>query len=384
MYWKPRKVSRTAVVAAAVTALASVVCVEHFQRSVEQPWGEEKLAAAQTAARAMRLVKAERLRLGHAIEAEYDPAATGLIGAQMTPITSVAGGLFAKQTSANPNFAAVVVEMLRDAGVQPGDTVAIGYSGSYPALNIASLAAVETMGLQPIVIASAASSQFGANLPDLMWVDMERLLVDKGCLNSRAVAASLGGYGDLGLGMAAEARELLADGIRRNGLPVLTAESLPDAIDKRMDIYDREAHGRPIRAYLNVGGGTISVGQSIGKKMFRPGLNTKAPAGTGRIDGMLSRFIERGVPVIHLVHATALAARYGLPRALATTPAVGEGDVYIRHEYNPWLAGLALLATLAVLLLAATDFRGLTSEGDLAVSEESEEDPGPQLWQQGA
>ena len=38
-----------------------------------------------------------------------------------------------------------------------------------------------------------------------------------------------------------------------------------------MDLYTRSAEGKPIKAYINVGGGTVSVGKNIGKLMFRPG-----------------------------------------------------------------------------------------------------------------
>ena len=44
--------------------------------------------------------------------------------------------------------------------MKKGDAVAIGYSGSFPALNICVMAAVETLQLEPIGIASASASQW--------------------------------------------------------------------------------------------------------------------------------------------------------------------------------------------------------------------------------
>ena len=90
-------------------------------------------------------------------------------------MTSLPGHLGSKQTSINPNFAAVVVGMLKDAGVQEGDCVAVGCTGSFPAMNVAVYSALETLRARPIVICSAGSSQYGANTPDLLWIDMERL-----------------------------------------------------------------------------------------------------------------------------------------------------------------------------------------------------------------
>ncbi|TFH36998.1 MAG: poly-gamma-glutamate system protein, partial [Bacteroidia bacterium] len=74
-----------------------------------------------------------------------DPALTGLVGGEMTGITTTLGHLEAKRTTLDPRFASLVVELLTQAGVKRGDTIAIGSSGSFPALMIASLAAAEAM-----------------------------------------------------------------------------------------------------------------------------------------------------------------------------------------------------------------------------------------------
>ena len=147
VYWRPRMVSQAAIGVIALMSVAGILAVEVFKTQLEQPYHEEKLAASRLAERCMRVVRDERIRRGHPIDSDLGPAGTGLIGAAMTPITTMAGHLDSKQSSANPNFAAVVVEMLLEAGVRKGDQVAVGYSGSFPAANIALLAAVET--LQP-------------------------------------------------------------------------------------------------------------------------------------------------------------------------------------------------------------------------------------------
>ena len=164
------------------------------------------LAAARLAERGMDVIKRERQQRGHRIRRHFDPAASGLIGDSMTLVTSLPGNLRAKQTSVNPNFAAAVVQMLRQAGVKEGDCVAVGCSGSFPALNLAAYAALESMQVKPVVVASACASQFGANMPDMMWIDMERLLHERGLISFRSVAVSVGGSGDRGLGMSDAAR----------------------------------------------------------------------------------------------------------------------------------------------------------------------------------
>ncbi len=129
----------------------------------------------------------KRLRKNLPIDPESDPAQTGLIGELLSPLTTNPGHLPAKQTSANPNFSAVIIHLLKRAGVKEGDKVAVGFSGSFPALNICVLAAIDTLKADPIVISSAGSSQWGANHPDFMWPDMEKLLHEKHVFPYRSV-----------------------------------------------------------------------------------------------------------------------------------------------------------------------------------------------------
>jgi len=355
VYWRPRAVSRTALVLISLISIGGLLLVEFRQTSVKQPYFEEKLEAAQLAADCMEAIKQERLRTGKFIDPEIDPAQTGLIGAAMTAATSVSGILPAKQTSANPNFAAVIVEMLKKAGVESGDSVAIGYSGSFPALNICVAAAVEKLDLQPVAISSAAASGWGANLPDFLWLDMERVLRDHKLISFRSVAASIGGVEDRGLGMVEETRATLNRGIVRAGLPLLTADSFKEGVDKRMELYMQKAGGSRIAAYINVGGGTTSVGKSLGKRLLRSGLNTRLPPGARSIDSVMTRFLDQHVPVIHLVRVKDMATRYGLPVRTGLPdeeyqmPAVGTGQVFYRQEYNTWIAA-AVLAMIMVCL----------------------------------
>src|SRR5690606_29481438 len=112
---------------------------------------------------AMEAIKAEKIRRGHRVDPKVDPAETGMIGESLTPVTSNTGVLSAKQMSTNPNFAAVILHLLDEAGVKENDVVAVGLSGSFPALNISALAALKTLGAKPIIIASSSSSEWGAN-----------------------------------------------------------------------------------------------------------------------------------------------------------------------------------------------------------------------------
>ena len=138
--------------------------------------------------------------------------------------------------------------------------------------------------------------------------------------------------------------------IARNGLKQLsTDEDFTQKIDTRMNLYKTTAGSAPIKAYINVGGGTISVGRSLGKKLFHPGLNRRPPSGLNRADGLMARFIKQKVPVIHMVQVTDLAQRYGITQSPLVPPSIGEASVFQTQGFNRWLAAGVLAAVLASL-----------------------------------
>ena len=351
VYWRPRGISRWVLAIIAAASLGGLAAVELIRTTQRQPYYNEKLAAARLAAQAFDIIGQERVARGVALDVESDPARSGLIGTLMSPVTTATAPLSAKRTTVNPNFAAVIVEMLCDAGVHEGDTIAVGCSGSFPALNACVYAAATTLGLKTIVISSASASQFGANHPQFLWIDMEAALAerDRTHFPHRSIAASLGGVEDRAIGLPPEGRKLLEEAIERNGLLFIDSTDFTDGIERRMELYKRHAGTAEIKAYVNLGGGAVSVGASVGKKLFAPGLSRRKPVGARYVDSVMTRFIDQGVPVIHLVQIEQLARTYGLPVNPAAIPAPGEGKVFRKEQYNPWLAGGVLLAIIVAL-----------------------------------
>ncbi|RIK85589.1 MAG: poly-gamma-glutamate system protein [Planctomycetota bacterium] len=373
IYWRPRAVSRPALVLIALLSLSSLIVVERWPVRTEQDYLEEKRAAAELAQEAFDVIKKARQDVGPPIDPLVDPAESGLIGLPTSPVTSKEGDVSAKQTSANPNFAAVIVDMLKEAEVKEGDVVAIGISGSFPALNICTYAACETLKVTPLVISSASASQWGANVPALMWPDMEMKLRQNDIFNIKSIACSIGGEQDRGQDLSEDGLKLVVASIERCGLDMLEAKSTPvtatgaDAraaveqaraadfvanIDARMRLYEVNAKGKPIKAYINVGGGMVSVGKNIGKLMFKPGLNDRPPTHVYEIDGVMPRFSKQGVPVIHMVHINTIADRYQLPLEPTATPSIGSGGVFYGIDYSKPL----VIGVLAFILLCLYGF----------------------------
>ncbi|MDH3200446.1 MAG: poly-gamma-glutamate system protein [Myxococcales bacterium] len=375
MYWKPEGASQVQRALVAALAITGLVAVERFPSEERQPHYAEKLLAARKAQEAMDVIRDASEKRGLREHAKTDPSGSRLIGEVLSPITSGSGSLVSKQTTVNPNFAAVIVQWAKDLGLKGGDVVAVGVSGSFPAMNIAVYSALHELGLEPIIISSTAASQWGANNPGFTWLDMESVLRKKDVFPYKSMAASVGGVGDEAIGITERGRKMLTRAIERNEIPgigvVQPEEKKPGAesaeepppelapidqnrVRERMRVYYENAGDRPIRAYVNVGGGTVSVGTKVGKRKFLPGVNRRPPKGIDEMPpSVLGAFLQTGVPAIHVTRIIDLAEEYGLEIAPRRMPEVGQGDVFQKRQPNRWLAGIVLvLILLSVFVIA--------------------------------
>ncbi len=163
--------------------------------------GDRQVEAARLMQRSLRIIKELRQSKGLPIDRSVDPNETGIIGEEFTPLTTSLGDAEAKRTSANPAFAALLVHYFVDSGLKRGDVVAVGASGSFPALLLATLCAARVLDLEPIVIYSIGASMYGTNLPGFTFVDMLAGLRADDLLPYRLAAVSPGGQQDRGSGV---------------------------------------------------------------------------------------------------------------------------------------------------------------------------------------
>lgn len=324
----------------AVLALLLQGVLEWTRTPVRQRDYDLKYAAAEKAHAAYQAVRRHRLMEGADVDLVNDPAGTGLIGPEFSLVTNARGDLDAKLTSLNPNWAAVLVELFRRAGLKPGDPVAVAVSGSFPGLNIALYAALETLELSPVVITSVGASMWGANDPGFTWLDMESLFLEERIFHVHSVAATLGGGDDMGRGLSPDGRRLLEEAIARNGVPLLASDNIEDAIVKRMALYEEVLRGRPCRCYVNVGGGVASLGSSQNKILIPRGLTMTLQTANWPRKGTLVLMAERGVPVIHLLDIVSLARESGVPVTPDYLADPGEGDIFVRDSYRLSLAAV--------------------------------------------
>jgi poly-gamma-glutamate system protein len=292
------------------------------------------MSAATRTVRCFEVIRGYRLGAPTAVDLVNDPEGSGLVGEEFTLTTTDRGILDSKLTSINPNFAALFVEYFKELGLKAGDPIAIAMTGSFPALNISALVAAEELSLLPLPITSVGASMWGANDPNFTWLDMESLLNERGLLHTRSLAASLGGSNDRGRGLSPNGRALLEEAIHRNGIPLIATQTLDEAIEERIAIFDRTAEPRGVQAYVNIGGSSASIGTSLDGGLIRPGVNDKLPNYNWTQRGTLQHYAKRRVPVVHLLQIQTIARAHGFPVAPETVPAVGEGKIFHQEVYD--------------------------------------------------
>ncbi len=313
----------------------------------------KKLEAVQLMERAESEILAAKKRRNISVDRRNDPEATGVIGPQFTLITTDRGSQTAKSLAAHPNFAAASTQMMLQAGVREGDLVAIGMTGSLPGMNLAVLAACRVIGAEPLIVTSVGSSMFGATDPEMTWLDMESVVAQNGTLPYRSLAASFGGGGDVGRGLSPSGRQFIVDAARRNGVRLLEAENLLEAVRQRVSLYDAAAAARqkPIKLYVNVGGGLASLGGAQNARLIPAGLTRRLAAQNYPNRGVVNILGERGIPVLHLLKVEGLAREFGIADDASAPVQPGTGLLFIKQRYNLWLVGTSALLLLAANLL---------------------------------
>lgn len=347
----PRAIRVRWLSAGAVSVL-SWALLEALAPGVDIAWTPAMLEASRRTERALAVVAAHCREAGIAVNEVADPNGTCLIGPEMSELFTTAGQLEAKRTTTNPDMAGVVTHLLEEAGVSAGDRVAVAASGSFPALMVATLEGVESLGASPVTILSPGASSWGATRPDFDLLDLYELLREHGVLSAAIAAASLGGSHDVGREFEPEVRSRLARKIADRGIRFLDEPDLATNVTERMRIYDRPD------AFVNIGGSDASLGTS-------PEI-LKVPAGLS-LD-LASRLTlpppdERGVvfamaaarvPVVHLLHVRGLALRFGLP--WDPIPLPDAGTTRLRETGRGRSRGFWLVLALWLGGLAAAAF----------------------------
>jgi poly-gamma-glutamate system protein len=265
-------------------------------------------------------------------DSTMDPNRTGLIGVEYSRITTTIGSLKAKRTATNPDFAAYIERELVDHGVGIGDSVLVTMTGSFPALNLAAIMALETLDVSTLRICSMGASSYGANQEEFTWLDMEDWLYRKDLIQRRSNFVTLGGSGDVGGGLTADVKWFLRHKAERLGYPILKSRSF-----KKQAALRREQFGDPQHYVLliNIGGnqamlGSGKEGRELPGGWINPNADSLESGGTDEAEGIIFEFLEAGIPVLNLLHIEDIATASGIPVDAQPLPPAGEAAVYFQ------------------------------------------------------
>jgi len=315
---------------------------------------DAKVKAARLMKNAMETLKDTRMESSVFIDIENDPNETGLVGSPFSLITTDEGDLDSKLTTLDPNFSAAIVDLMAQLNLVAKDTVAILMTGSMPGANIAVLTACRALGVIPITITSVGASQWGANLVDFTWLDMESILFENGLISSRSIAASIGGRNDMGRLLSPSGRDLIMENINKHELPLIRKERLADNIQHRMDLYGSIQSINKYDAIVNVGGGVASLGTSFNLRLLPPGVVKRNIiqdiVRPGGIEGVFSKFLKFDVPGLHILNIRPLTQEFKMPFAPIPIPEIGVGGLYAIEKYNVWVAGICLIVVSSSVL----------------------------------
>ena len=276
-----------------------------------------------------------------------------MLGEEYGPYTTSIGEIQAKRTSTDPSMAMLMVRLLRQTGVQEGNAIAIGASGSFPALLIASLSAAKVLGLRPLVAASVGASQWGANAEGYTMIELLDWLQFSPVSGFEVIGLTIGGDGDSGQNYEPEFRARIASKIKTSGLPFWSSSRVRDSVRERMERFAVAGKDRHLGCYVNIGGNEANMGTGMDVLSLKPGISSPDWVSVPRKDwGVLHEMAARGIPTIHLLYLKGLVARYALPwdPSPLTDPEILETQAK-NENCMPLLASIYLAVFAAVLVL---------------------------------
>ena len=299
---------------------------------------EQKLKATEIMKNSLELLSAASDNIKS--EDIYD---SGIVGVDSSIITTIFDSEDKKMKNSkvactHPNFAALVVEMFQEAQLKKDDKIAISMTGSLPGANVAVLSACKSMELEPIIISSVGSSAWGANQQDFSWLDMEEYLYNNKIINVKSIASSIGGENDLGDNLSDRGIEAIENIIASKNVEFINNKSLMESVNRKIQIYKNNDNDFNYKAFVNIGGGSASLGYGIGKDNIKVGviypIEKKQIDYDGFENSMAEYFLDNDVTFINIKSINLLAKNVGLyPPDKSII--VNEGPLfYLESEFN--------------------------------------------------
>lgn len=325
------KIGKTKVLSLILIILICNIFIMETTKAIKKTdYYDDQIKASEMMSLMTRRIKEYKIELGLDIY-EYDYHDTGLLGDDTSKITTSLGNLEAKRSTTNPDMAALVLRLFKEAGLKKGDKIGVGLSGSFPGANIAVLAASEVMDLDLIIISSVGSSNYGANQPNLSFPKMLYLLNKEGFTKYNSELVTIGGDNDAGEGIDKEALDYILNEYYDYGLNVMIEPDFNTNLEKKIEFYNS------INGYVAVGGNISFLGISQKDISSRYGLLNKdivRKHDFNEKDGLLDYYLSLEIPTIHILNIKKIFADYNMEYDPVDLKIIGESNVYYQYKYN--------------------------------------------------
>jgi poly-gamma-glutamate system protein len=339
-------------------SLVAVALIRFAKPEAMAPDQSGRLAASRHMEKTLSVLRGCYVSRGFQFDEVLDLNHTGLVGPEVTDMVTTLGSIEAKRSTTNPNVAGLLVAMLEEGGVVRGDTIAVGCSGSFPALAIAAISASQALGIHPVMIVSLGSSSFGANRTEWTLLDILESMRGAGLTEVVPAAVSLGGARDVGREFEPETKAALMKKISRSGLTFLNESDLRQNVAGRMAVYFGPSGKRKISAFVNIGGSFADLGTDPAILKLEPGVNRtmQLPEHEERY-GVVFAMAKRHIPVIHILHIKGLLLKYGLPWDPVPLPAVSEDRHVQARSGIITVTGVVTATYFCLIILIFVSFR---------------------------
>lgn len=345
MKCKLNKKQWISLVASAAVLSATLAISSLFSVEIRRTDYELRLHACEKMESCMTQIRQYKLQRGLELSPE-DTHKTGLLGDSYSFITTTLGSPEAKRTTANAHMAALMVELLQEAGVKQGDVVGAGFSGSFPAMNLALLCACDAMDVTCVYIASVGSSTYGANQNTLTFPDMACLLVQDGLLSTEPVEITPGGAYDVGSDMDQDELSAIWKRLSNYNIPLYVNSDYASNIAHRIDIYEKAN----IKCFIGVGGNVTTLGKGSSDSLPHGYIPPNGLTSLTKNSGLVRYMSAKGLPVIMILNIKSLVADYGIPFDPEQLPAPGTGPLFYKVKPSPLPICIGLLFSMAILV----------------------------------
>ncbi len=339
-------ISRKNIVLAALISLTLIFLVDRFGKStVVHPAEQEMNYAVLLSEQWMGSIDSVVSVRGLSTEKDLSTPHNGVIGIDYSPITTTLGVLESKELSTNPNFAALIVRYLVDAGIDSTKTVAVTMSGSFPGLAISTIAALQTLKTKAMIVSSIGASSYGANRPELTWLDMENILQQDG-MKYHSSLVTPGAEGDSGAGLFDNGKGFLIDAAERNNVRMFIPETFQEAINKRLQLFQQAK----ISLLINIGGSHAILGNCPHGESIPNGFHETLFSCFEKERGVIVRVSEQGIPVIHLLNIRSLGEKFGVHSSSVRQA----GTIFENIQYNKIIVLCAIVMIFVIVILFKT------------------------------